>query len=171
LELEARIDDIREVMKRDALPIQVDEAEPDDDQLEALDEMKFVQQLRMIKLGPARIDLAKRDFYRASTQRSRWTRENLLFDGEVGRFEKALIEEWQPRFHRMCDKLGSRTEPKNVRQAGQDLYYWVEAEARFPFRNVLQRFLSVGSYNILANDLRVGWHRDFIKKLGRQKES
>lgn len=170
LELEARLDAIREVMKRDALPIHMDEAELDDDQLEGLDEMKFVQQLRMIRLGSARIDLAKRDFYRASTQRSRWTRENLLFDGEVGRFERTLIEEWQPRFHRMCDKLGSKPQPHDVRQAAQDLYYWVEAEARFPFRNVLQRFLSVGSYNILADDLRVGWHRDFSKKLGKQEE-
>lgn len=171
LELEARIDDIREVLKRDALPIQIDEAELDDDQLEALDEMKFVQQLRVIRLGSARIDLAKRDFYRASTQRSRWTRENLLFDGEVGRFEKTLIEEWEPRFHSMRDKLGSKRESKDVQQAGQELYYWVEAEARFPFRNVLQRFLSVGSFNILANDLRVGWHRDFLKKLSKREQS
>ena len=168
LELEARLDDIREVMKRDALPVDMDQVEPDDAELQALDEMRFVQQLRMLRLGLARTDLAKRDFYRASTQRSRWTRESLLFDGEVARFEKTLIEEWQPRFHAMCDTLGSKAQAEQIRKAGQALYYWVETEARFTFRNQSHRFLSVGSYNMLADDLRVGWHRDYTKKISKQ---
>ena len=46
-------------------------------------------------------------------------------------------------------------------KSGQELYYWVEAEARFPFRTISARFLNVGSYHILANDLKVGWHRDY----------
>jgi hypothetical protein len=170
LEIEARLDDIRETMKRDALPVDMGDADPDDMALEALDELNFVKQLRMVRLGSQRIDYAKRDFYRASTQRSRWTRENLLFDGEVGRFEKILVEEWQPRFHAMCDKLGVAAKSENVRKAGQSLYQWVENEARFAFRNVSQRFLSVGSYNMLANDGRVGWHRDFAKTFGKTGE-
>jgi hypothetical protein len=170
MELEARLDDIREVMKRDALPIDEGDTELGDDQLQALDEMTFVKQLRSVRLGAARIDLAKRDFYRASTQRSRWTRENLVFDGEIGQFEKALIEEWQPRFFSMCDGLESGAEAGDIRRAGQRLYHWVEAEARFAFRNVSQRFLSVGSYNMLANDVRVGWHRDFVKTFGKKAE-
>lgn len=156
-------------MKRDALPVDMDQAEIDDEHLQALDEMTFVKQLRLVRLGSARIDLAKRDFYRASTQRSKWTRENLLFDGEVGRFEKTLIEEWQPRFHAMCDALDMKSPSKKVQQAGQVLYQWVETGARFAFRNVSQRFLSVGSYNILANDTRIGWHRDFFTTLKKME--
>jgi len=170
LELEARLDDIREVMRREALPIEVAEVELDTDQLEALDEMVFVKQLRLVGLGAARIDLAKRDFYRASTQRSRWTRESLVFHGEVGRFEKALVEEWEPRFHAMCEGLPARSQTEIVRQAGKDLYQWVETEARLPFRNVSHRFLSVGSYNMLANDVRVGWHRDFLRSFDKAKD-
>jgi hypothetical protein len=151
-------------LKRDALPIDMDQADPDYSEMEALDEMTFVKQLRMVRLGTQRIELAKRDFYRASTQRSRWTRENLLFDGEVGRFERALVEEWQPRFHAMCDGLGSGAKADAVHKAGRTLYHWVETEARFAFRNVTHRFLSVGSYNMLANDVRVGWHRNYATK-------
>jgi hypothetical protein len=170
LELEARLDDIREVMRRDALPVELAETELDDEQLLALDEMVFVKQLQLVGLGPTRIDLAKRDFYRASTQRSRWTRENLVFDGEVGRFERTLIEEWQPRFHAMCENLADESFAAKVRQAGRDLYQWVEADARFSFRNLTHRFLSVGSYNMLANDARVGWHRDFRQSVGKARE-
>ena len=107
------------------------------------------------------IAYAKRDFYRASVQRSQWARRNLLFDGEVGRFEKTLIEEWQPRFAQMCDGLAEICQTAALREAGQKLYGWVETDARFPIRTTVSRFLNVGSYHILADELRVGWHRDY----------
>lgn len=45
------------------------------------------------------------------------------------------------------------------------MYYWVETQARFPFRSVTARLISVGSYHILFNDVRLGWHRDYEKLL------
>jgi hypothetical protein len=94
-------------------------------------------------------------------QRSRWVRQSLLFDGEVGRFERRLIEEWQPRFAQMCDPLAADCEDAALRAAAVELYDWVENDARFPIRAQTVRFLTVGSYHILAEDLRIGWHRDF----------
>lgn len=123
--------------------------------------MQFVRQLRTVGIGANRLQYAKRDYYRAFAQRSRWTRQSLLFDGEVSRFEKNLIEEWQPRYAKMCDGLKPDCDNGTAQQAGQELYSWVETDARFPFRTITARFLNVGSYHILANDLRVGWHRDF----------
>jgi hypothetical protein len=161
LELEAKLDDIRDAMKRDALPIDMEHIDPPVSELESLNEMLFVKQLRTVGVGDNRIQFAKRDYYRAFTQRSRWTRQNLLFDGEVARFEKTLVEEWEPRFAVMCEGLDGTVKDSTIRQAGQDLYHWVEAQARFAFRTVSARFLNVGSYHILANDLRLGWHRDY----------
>jgi hypothetical protein len=161
LDLEAKLDDVRELMRRDALPTDMEEVDPPASELAALDEMNFVRQLQAVGTGNNRVQFAKRDYYRASTQRSKWARLSLLVDGEVGRFERMLVEEWQPRFQRMCDVLGESATPSDVRSAGQELYYWVESEARFPFRTVTARFMSVGSYHILANDFRVGWHKDF----------
>ena len=160
-ELEAKIDDIRDMMKRDALPMDMEHAEPGADELTAFDEMTFVRQLHTIGTGNNRIEFAKRDYYRAFTQRSRWTRLNLLFDGEMGLFEKQLIEEWGPRFHKMCEDLEEGADEKSVQRAGQDLYHWVETQARFPFRTVTARFITVGSYHMLSNEERVGWHRDY----------
>jgi hypothetical protein len=170
LELEAKLDDIRDAMKRDALPTDMEHVDPPDSELEALSEMRFVRQQRTVEVGNNRIQYAKRDYYRAFTQRSQWTRQNLLFDGEVALFEKTLVEEWQPRFAVMCDNLNGATDDTTVRQAGQDLYHWVEADARFPFRTVSARFLNVGSYHILANDLRLGWHRDYATLLTQNDE-
>jgi hypothetical protein len=121
--------------------------------------------------GDNRIQFAKRDYYRAFTQRSKWARLNLLFDGEMSRFEKTLVEEWQPKFHKMCDDLCKEIDAKAVQRAGQELYHWVETQARFPFRTVTARFISVGSYHMLANEVRVGWHRDYVSLLRPAGES
>lgn len=161
-ELEQKLDDIRDSLKRDSLPFDMEHVDPSQQELEQLDEMRFVRQLRAIGIGSNRLQFAKRDFYRASAQRSQWARQNLLFDGEVGRFEKTLIEEWQPRFESMCERLSGDCDGAVLQEAGQNLYGWVEQSARFPMRTVVSRFLNVGSYHILADDLRVGWHRNFV---------
>ena len=161
LEVEQKLDDIRDGLKRDALPLDMEHVYPSQEELDTLDEMRFVRQLRCVSIGGLRLQYAKRDFYRASAQRSRWARRNLLFDGEVGHFEKTLIEEWQPRFAQMCHELATGCHEAQVRKAGHNLYSWVETGARFPLRTTVSRFLNVGSYHILADNLRVGWHRDY----------
>jgi hypothetical protein len=161
LELEAKLDDIRDAMRRDTLPTDMEHADPTHAELDALSEMMFVQQLRSVGVGNNRIQFAKRDYYRAFTQRSQWTRQNLLFDGEVSKFERTLVEEWQHRFETMRDGLDGTAGDVAIRHAGQGLYTWAESEARFPFRTISARFLNVCSYHILANDLKVGWHRDY----------
>ncbi|WP_404478989.1 ABC-three component system protein [Novosphingobium sp. BL-52-GroH] len=161
-ELEAKLDDVREMLKREKLNLDFEEAEPTDQQAAEFDAFRFIGQLRAIGVSGIRIQWAKRDYYRAFSQRSKWTREHAVHDGELASFEKRLIEEWEPRFERMCDS--SRREENGDSQlqtAGQDLFHWVETEARIPFRSLLTRSLSVGSYHILANDIRLGWHRDY----------
>ena len=160
-EVEQKLDDVRDSLKRDALPFDMADVDPSQEELDALEEMRFVDQLRLVGIGASRLHYAKRDFYRASTQRSHWARWRLLLDGEVAQFERTLVEEWQPRFARMCDDLAESDQEPALREAGHELYAWVEAEARFPLRTTISRFLNVGSYHILAEDLRVGWHRDF----------
>ena len=161
LEIEQKLDDIRDTLKRDALPFDMEHVDPPQEELDALDEMRFVRQLQSVGIRARRLQYAKRDFYRASAQRSQWARQSLLFDGEVGRFDRTLIEEWQPRFAQMSDSLAEGSQEAALREAGSGLYGWVETDARFPLRTTVSRFLNVGSYHILADDMRVGWHRDY----------
>lgn len=168
--LEQKLDEIRESMKRDTLPLTMDDAEVDDTELSKLDDFCFVRQLRGIGLGLRRVELAKQDYYRAFAQRSHWVRESLVLDDEVSRFERTLVEEWQPRFEQMCDGLTEGCRESELKQAGLGLYTWVENEARFPFRALTNRFLCVGSYHMLADRLRVGWHRDYAILFAKQVE-
>jgi hypothetical protein len=163
LEVEAKLDDIRDGLKRGALVADQEHADPPAEEIADYEGRLFVRQLKAVGVGGNRVEYAKRDYYRAFTQRSKWVREHLVFDGEIAKYEVTLIEEWQPRFQQMQEKLAAgELSPAAQRASGQEIYSWVEAEARFPFRSVTHRFLTVGSYHMLANDLRVGWHPDYV---------
>ena len=161
LDFENKLDDIRDSLRRDSLPFNMELEDLSRGQLSGLEEMCFVSQLRSIGIGADRLTFAKRDFYLASEQRSYWARKNLILDDEVGRFDRNLIEEWEPRYAQMCDELSESCCEEALRNAGNRIYVWVENEARFPIRTITKRFFTVGSYHILADDLRVGWHRDY----------
>ena len=113
------------------------------------------------KFGPRRIEYAIRDYYRASEQRSRWAREDLLLDGELASYEQTLVEAWEPRHAAALDELSLCRPPEMKVALGQAVFKWVEQDASFPLRSVRERFLTHGSYHILSNRFAVGWHPDF----------
>lgn len=161
LAIDNRIDELREEFRRSALPVDFSTKTPPPAVVAELDKRPFVRQLRRIELGPARVEYAIRDYYRASEQRSKWAREELLVDGKLERYERALIEAWEPRHAAMVDDLATSCGAKEKVKAGQMLFKWVETEASFPLRSVRDRFLTHGSYHILSNRYAVGWHPEF----------
>ena len=161
LAIEQRVDELREEFKRAALPIDYKTKEPPPAVVAELDKRPFVRQLRRIQIGPHRVEWAIRDYYRASEQRSRWAREDLLINGELETYEQELVEAWQPRHAALCDELTPNCQPEKKVQLGQCLFKWVEQEANFPLRSVRERFLTHGSYHILSNRYALGWHPDY----------
>jgi hypothetical protein len=161
LALDQRIDELREEFRRDALPVDVKGVVPSPEVVADLDNRPFVQQLRRIKIGTPRIELAIRDYYRAFEQRSRWTRQELLVDGELARYEEDLKEAWEPRFLTLLDSLPNPCIPEAKISGGQQLFRWAEQDADFPLRTVSERFLTHGSFQMLANRNVLGWHPDF----------
>jgi len=161
LAIDQRIDELREEFKRSALPVDFKNAHPASDVIADLDKRPFVKQLRRIMIGVPRIEYAIRDFYRASEQRSRWLRQDLLVDGELERYEQDLKEAWEPRFQAVLDGLPTPCSPELKVEGGRKVFQWAEQEADFPLRAVREHFLTHGSLHILANRNVVGWHPDF----------
>lgn len=164
-EIEDKIDELREAFQRHALPVDMADAEPSPEERVSYDLQPFVRQLQLVGIGTLRIEYAKRDYYRAFEQRSRWSRERLLFDGEVSAYECRLCEEWEVRYAAMNEELDGCCDELRLAEAGRGLVEWVEQVARFPLRSVMERFLTVGSYHMLSDRLRVGWHRDYPARL------
>jgi hypothetical protein len=158
--IENKMDELRDGFRRDALPVDYADQMPSDAIVADLDKRPFVRQLRLISVGPKRVEYAIRDYYRAYEQRSRWAREDLLVNGEIESYERQLIEAWEPRFEAAREELAEGCPDEHKIQAGRKIFDWAEKEADFPLRTVRQRFLTHGSFHILANRHVVGWHPD-----------
>jgi hypothetical protein len=161
--------DLREQFKKDSLPV-------DDDLLEfSLDEATqrlhanstFVRQLELIRATRQRIANAVRDYYRAFEQRSRWLRDDLLLVGELGSYERRLIEEWGMMFEAMKNELGAEEAEAAKEKAARELLRWAEHVVLPIRKNVTEPFVTRGSFHMLADAPHVGWHPEFRDRLAK----
>ena len=87
--------------------------------------------------------------------------------GELDKYETRLIEEWETFCEQMKDELGQDTAESAKREAGRRLYRWAEVSL-IPIRpRVDEPFVTRGTYQMLADDLRVGWHPEFLERLDK----
>ena len=167
VELESQMSDLREQFKQESLPIDDDllEFSLDDATKAAHEDSPFVRQLEIVKAGKRRIANAIRDYYRAFEQRSRWLRDDLVVDLELHKYEKRLVEEWEVIFEAMRDDLGSSVTENAKEQAARSVLAWAE-RTTIPIRpNVTEPFVSRGSFQMLSDDVRIGWHPEFQDRL------
>ena len=160
-EIDAQLVDLRERFKSDSLPIhpEIQSAKPD---VTLFSNWVFIKQLRLINVSESRIKRAVTNFYKASEQRSRWVRESLIIDDDLERYDDLLKEEWGIHFDQSKDAMPLSPTDADRIASGQKVYQWAEAEAHIPIRPSCQdRFITRGSYQMLANHLRVGWHPEF----------
>ena len=167
VELETQMADLREQFKQDALPIDEDllEFSLDGTTAAAHERSAFVQQLNLIQASKHRVAAAIRDYYRAFEQRSRWLRERLVLEMELGKYEKRLIEEWDLIFAGAQDEIGATATEEMKERAARSVLAWAE-RTTIPIRaNVTEPFVSRGSLHMLADELRIGWHPEFRTRL------
>jgi hypothetical protein len=128
----------------------------------------FVRQIELVGVNVSRIASAVRDYMRAYTQRSRWTREGLVGLAELKDYERRLTEEWRYVFDRLRDTLPPEATEVAKTEVAKAVYQWVEEAMAPPIRNLcVERFLVRGSLHMLADriDSGVGWHPDFAVRL------
>lgn len=166
--LHARVSALREELRRQNLPDELLHENVPDGELSDTDRRVFVRQLRVIRVGQGRIRKAQENHYRAVTQRSRWIRSNLLDLDEWDRFEIRLIGEWEEFYTEMADGLDDKSSDDDLVTAGDTLFKWANAASatqaglciRSEFRSP---YLTRGSFHMLSDQRRIGWHRDFKK--------
>ena len=127
----------------------------------------FLEQLRLLNVSDNRLKLALNDYYRAFQQRSRWIRDDLLYINELENYERRLIDAWNDAFEWMCDEIdddGIDDEDEIIRR-GKSLYREIMKQEILIRPLCGEPFVMKGSYQILANSLKVGWHKDFINRL------
>jgi len=158
--IRAKIDELREAFKLGSLPLDENQLSMIEINLPSEDNRTFVQQLKLLSLPESIISLSIRDYYRSSEQRSRWARENLLLDGESERYDAELADRWLRIFSARIDESSPLSTNAEKIKCGKSIFHWAN-NVQIPFRNRGELWLSAGSYQILADQVRVGWHPDF----------
>ena len=132
------------------------------------EERTFVRQMRMIEVSEREVSATIYDYYRAYEQRSRWARESLLLDGEADRYERSLFDAWERRFFAKTADVNEDTEEAQKRVVGRDVFRWSREHPK-AFRNRDELWLSSGSFQMLADGERIGWHPEYEERLGGSK--
>ncbi len=158
LALRLKIDEIATAYKTSQLLLNDEAGQISEADLMASDARIFVKQMRRIGLQVEAIEYAKRDYYRATAQRSAWARENVLLDGEAQRYDEELIDRW--RRERLALEIDSSLKSDDEKCIfGRNLFHRAN-RTQVPFRNRHEMWLSSGSYQRLADVVSVGWHPD-----------
>ncbi len=168
-EVQMEIEDLAEQFKRDNLPVDFPLEEDMEESDLPPDERVFVQQLRLIALGSQRVKIAISDYWRAFQQRSKWVRENLLLDDALKEYEDRLIREWKEQFLMMQENT---TDTTDSAAEGRNLFNrLVVTGNHIPIRPSFQNpFVMRGSFHMLANSLKIGWHPAFEERLANALE-
>ncbi len=170
-----QVGEIREQFKRENLPDEFFDAKVPDSKKKGDDPRTFVKQLNLIEVSDKRVRYAQEDHFKAFEQRSKWVRRDLLGIDELHKLEGRLTEEWRRRFDIMLEGTDEDGSDRDLVRSGKALYTWVELDApnnpllfvRPEFRS---SYMTRGSYHMLADQLRAGWHPQYDKLLGDERE-
>ena len=92
---------------------------------------------------------------------------DLLYVNELGQYEQRLIDEWEHAFAAMEETLSetnNATEGEKAKE-GRQLFSDIEKRDIRIRPKCQEAFIMRGSYHILANQLKIGWHVDFFARL------
>ncbi|MBI6630730.1 hypothetical protein JAO82_12655 [Pontibaca sp. S1109L] len=160
--------EIGNMFKGDGLPID-DPASLSAKKYSADDEAAlFVKQMRAIQLNERAIHRGVQDFFRAAAQRSKWARENLLLDGEASKYDADLRDRFERKYDSEIETVASGDEGSEAK-FGRQMCSWA-SQQEVQFRNVVETWITAGSFHGLADRLELGWHPKYLLLLSTEKE-
>lgn len=169
-ELQIKIANIRDSFQADNLPNHFPEQlDVSDEDVDTLRNKTFLKQLEIIQINTNSntVKRAISDYRRAFEQRSKWLRLDLLNPEEEEDYDKRLQDHWRNIFEIMCDEANEK-EIDEIKQLGKTFYIdqfaknCPQVKIREKFN---EDFLTRGSYQILADSKKVGWHPNFKSEL------
>ena len=166
------IDICREQYRTDALPDEFsDKISENADAIIDANKEVYIQQLNLIGTSKRQMRNAVNDYERAYSQRSSWLRKGLVNNTEYELFDASLYDDWHSRHDLLKDEYEELSE-EDKKKAGSDFYksFYINPQHPLPsFRKQAAQYVTKGSYQMLSNEKKVGWHPDFEKLLGEDE--
>ena len=158
--IQSKVSELREKFKLGHLPLDhaIDAMPP----VTALppDDRTFIRQMKLVHVSLDEARATVHDYYRAYRQRSRWAREHLLLDGEVEGYDRNLCDAWHRSFLAHTADIAEEASDATREAQGRIVFRWARQHQK-PLRNRDELWLSSGSFQMLADQLRVGWHPNY----------
>ena len=169
-ELLLKIANIRDSFNSDNLPNHFPEPlEINDEDVNVLKEKKFLKQLEIIQINinSRAVKRAISDFRRAFEQRSKWLRLHLLNPEEEEEYDKKLQDYWRNIFDILCDEAEDKSQEELI--ALGKSFYFEQFAKNCPQIKIREKFnedyLTRGSYQMLSDKKKVGWHPNYNDKI------
>jgi hypothetical protein len=131
------------------------------------------RQIKLVRGGPARVEIALVARWRARTQRGRWADSDVSVVTELDAFDERLKRAWTEQYGPMCDDCAGL--PENERCShGLGVLNWAllhaAAEIVPPRPEWRHPFYAQGMLQQFADKLEVGWHPNFEERLRSAEE-
>ena len=164
-EFQEFIDKIRPEYTSTNLPAEFTDTFPDILEIDN-DSRQFVKQLRLFNAPKSMIELAVVNYFRAFEQRTKWASDGLLEPGELSRYDRRLSEQWAE--HKSFMELSVAIESEqDKRRYSAELYQLCIQKGIIPIRrDFLEAYVAKGSYHILSDQSKIGWHPDYLELSG-----
>jgi len=173
-ELHEKISDISDEFKKDSLPIdyEFDFSNVTAEYLSP-EQKNFIKQLNLILVNDKEIANAVLDYYRAYMQRSKWIKEGKLYIGDLSQYEQRLIREWE-QVKSKLENTRTIINENDKMELGKDIYFQV-GDLKLPIcssgvHSNRGFYIMRGSYHILSNSLRIGWHPEYVQRLNSNEK-
>ncbi|EIU5250315.1 TPA: hypothetical protein L4623_004947 [Pseudomonas aeruginosa] len=128
----------------------------------------LTRQIELVNGRASDIAKAIRAQWRAKEQRSSWINNNPRMRSTIASYDSVLTERWSDRHTQMVEDCAD-LEPAQVEAKGLELLRWTHELAPNQVEPIAHgwsaHYYVQGTYQVLAIDLHVGWHADYLKLL------
>lgn len=160
-DLQNKIWEIIETLKQDNLPDSF-ELEYIETPLNEFENHLFFKQLKLIALGNKSLLKAINDFRKAYGQKNKWLQDGLIMPDEIKKYEQNLYDNWEKLFSIVADNNDGSKNSEELMLAGKNFYNEFIGKNHPNIRpNYSSVYYPIGSYHMLAEEKRIGWHPDY----------
>ena len=132
-----------------------------------------LRQLDLVEASDVIVRRSSRVHWLAREQRSKWVKDNPANHGRIDDFDRTLESEWESFFEEVCSScLPNEQSQKKV---GMQVLDWTHKEAHTQVGLIREGWsnpnLVRGTYQVLADMLKVGWHPMFKERLKGEEDA
>ncbi|MBV6690548.1 ABC-three component system protein [Serratia quinivorans] len=126
----------------------------------------FIKQLQLVELREERQLRAISDLLRTDANITTWAEHGLIFERNILEWHNSLIRQYDAIYDDVEETLCDKTSIAR----GKITYSRCSATHVSFDHHVVPEYFTNGGFNLLADDLRLGWHPDYLQLLNKDDE-